>query len=138
MLHHQHIVIRSHVNKPPQSTELIETWLKDLIQAIDMKILCGPYSIYLDKEGNRGLTAVAVIETSHIALHVWDESSPSLFQLDVYSCKEFNKQTVFEKLAQFEPVDVERIICPIGIINKLDCHLLNLLFVKISLLQLRL
>lgn len=107
MLHHQHIVIRSHVNKPPQSTELIETWLKDLIQAIDMKILCGPYSIYLDKEGNRGLTAVAVIETSHIALHVWDETRPSLFQLDVYSCKEFNKQTVFEKLAQFEPVDVE-------------------------------
>ena len=23
--------------------------------------------------GNRGITAVAIIETSHIAMHIWDE-----------------------------------------------------------------
>jgi S-adenosylmethionine/arginine decarboxylase-like enzyme len=107
MLQHQHIVIRAYVNKPPMATDLIESWLKDLIQAIDMKILSGPHAVYLDKEGNRGLTAVTIIETSHIAIHVWDEEKPGLIQLDVYSCKEFDKQTVFEKFAQFEPVSVE-------------------------------
>jgi S-adenosylmethionine/arginine decarboxylase-like enzyme len=107
MLQHQHIVIRAYVNKPPMATDLIESWLKDLIQAIDMKILSGPHAVYLDKEGNRGLTAVTIIETSHIAIHVWDEDQPGLIQLDVYSCKEFDKQIVFEKFAQFEPVSVE-------------------------------
>jgi len=107
MLHHQHIVIRAYVNKPPMSTEVIEAWLKDLIQAIDMKILSGPHAVYLDKAGNRGLTAVTIIETSHIAIHVWDEATPGLIQLDVYSCKEFNPETVFNKFSQFEPVSME-------------------------------
>lgn len=107
MLHHQHIVMRAYVNKPPMGVEEITVWLKDLIQAIDMKILSGPHAVYLDKEGNRGLTAVTVIETSHIAIHVWDEESPGLIQLDVYSCKEFDKDTVFGKFAQFEPVSTE-------------------------------
>jgi len=100
MLQHQHIVIRAYVNKPPMATDVIESWLKDLIQAIDMKILSGPHAVYLDKAGNRGLT-------SHIAIHVWDEAVPGLIQLDVYSCKEFDKETVFAKFAQFEPVSVE-------------------------------
>lgn len=107
MLYHQHIVIRAYVNKPPMSTEVIETWLKDLISSIDMKILSGPHAVYLDKAGNRGLTAVTIIETSHIAIHVWDEESPGLIQLDVYSCKEFNPETVFVKFEQFEPVSIE-------------------------------
>jgi S-adenosylmethionine/arginine decarboxylase-like enzyme len=107
MLQHQHIVIRAYVNKPPMATDVIESWLKDLIQAIDMKILSGPHAVYLDKAGNRGLTAVTIIETSHIAIHVWDEAVPGLIQLDVYSCKEFDKETVFAKFAQFEPVSVE-------------------------------
>ena len=107
MLHHQHIVMRAYVNKPPMGVEEITVWLKDLIQAIDMKILSGPHAVYLDKEGNRGLTAVTVIETSHIAIHVWDEESPGLIQLDVYSCKDFDKETVFSKFAQFEPVSTE-------------------------------
>ena len=33
--------------------------------------------------GNKGLTAFAIIETSHIAMHIWDEPV-ALLQLDVY------------------------------------------------------
>ena len=36
--------------------------------------------------GNRGVTAFAIIETSHIAMHIWDEPNPALVQLDVYTC----------------------------------------------------
>ena len=28
--------------------------------------------------GNRGITAVAIIETSHITMHIWDEPNPAL------------------------------------------------------------
>ena len=33
---------------------------------------------------------VAIIETSHIAMHIWDEPKPALMQFDVYSCGEFD------------------------------------------------
>lgn len=100
---HQHIVIRAHLNKPPKSEDLTRDWLRNLISAIGMNILHGPHAVYLDKEGNRGITAVCIIETSHIAMHVWDEGEPALVQLDVYSCKDFDKEIVFKFLDQFEP-----------------------------------
>jgi S-adenosylmethionine/arginine decarboxylase-like enzyme len=87
--------------------EAIEQWLLELIPAIGMKVLAGPYSVYLDQVGNRGLTGVAIIETSHIVAHVWDEDNPGLIQLDVYSCKEFDKETVFKHLDKFEVVSAE-------------------------------
>ena len=104
---HQHIVVRSHVNKPPMSAEEVKNWLKELISKIDMNILNGPHAVYSDKEGNRGVTGVCVIDTSHIAIHVWDEESPGLIQLDVYSCKAFDKEVVFKHFECFEPVSTE-------------------------------
>jgi S-adenosylmethionine/arginine decarboxylase-like enzyme len=58
-------------------------------------------------EGNQGLTAVTIIETSHIAMHVWDEVDPALMQLDVYTCSTLNIDDVFEALGDFVPVNVE-------------------------------
>jgi S-adenosylmethionine/arginine decarboxylase-like enzyme len=29
--------------------------------------------LIVKNQGNRGITAISVIETSHIAMHVWDE-----------------------------------------------------------------
>jgi S-adenosylmethionine/arginine decarboxylase-like enzyme len=92
---------------PPTSEEQTKNWLKELISKIDMKILNGPHATYLDKEGNRGVTGVCIIETSHIAIHVWDEESPGLIQLDVYSCKDFDKEVVFDHFKCFEPVSTE-------------------------------
>lgn len=72
-----------------------------------MKILMGPYAVYSDMVGNRGLTAVTIIETSHIALHVWDEDDPSLMQLDVYTCSTLNIEDVFAAIQHWNPVKVE-------------------------------
>jgi S-adenosylmethionine/arginine decarboxylase-like enzyme len=68
-----------------------------------MNIIKGPYAGYVTKEGNRGVTGVVMIETSHIAIHVWDEDRPALVQCDVYSCAEFSMNEV---LAEFVPMDV--------------------------------
>ncbi len=110
MLEHKHIIIRAEVKEPPSDVVLTAQWFKDLVQAIDMKILMGPYVTYLDKEGNRGLTGICVIETSHMAMHVWDESNPGLIELDVYSCKSFNPEIVLSALEKFKPVKVEHIL----------------------------
>ena len=104
---HKHLLIRAEVNKPPENEDEIKEWLQYLITKIDMKILAGPYATKVTKTGNAGLTGVAIIETSHVVLHTWDENKPALIQLDVYSCKDFQKHTVVECLEDFEPVEID-------------------------------
>jgi S-adenosylmethionine/arginine decarboxylase-like enzyme len=54
------------------------------------------------------MTSVAIIETSHIALHIWDETNPGLMQLDVYSCADFNPQNIFDEVDRvFKTVKME-------------------------------
>ena len=95
-LEHKHLLIRAEVSDCPTKDDLgyVLSWMNLLIKKIDMKLMFGPNITYVDQEGNRGITCMALIETSHIVLHIWDEDSPGLFQLDVYSCKSFNLQTV--------------------------------------------
>lgn len=107
ILEHKHLIVRAELNNPPNCTAAIEAWMKKLVKQIDMNILMGPYSVYSDMVGNRGLTAVTIIETSHIALHVWDEVEPALAQLDVYTCSALNIEDVFEAMNEWEPVKVE-------------------------------
>jgi S-adenosylmethionine/arginine decarboxylase-like enzyme len=104
---HKHLLIRAEVNKPPASEEHIIFWLKNLIKKIDMKILAGPYATKVTKKGNAGITGVAIIETSHVVIHTWDENNPGLIQLDVYSCKDFKKSDILECLEEFETVQVD-------------------------------
>lgn len=107
ILEHKHLIVRAELNNPPKCTSAIDLWMRKLVDQIGMKILMGPYSVYSDMVGNQGLTAVTIIETSHIAMHVWDEVDPGLMQLDVYTCSTLNIEDVFKALEQFEPVKVE-------------------------------
>ena len=103
---HKHLIIRAEVNRPITNEKEIKKWLRNVVKKIDMKIIKGPYASYVSKEGNRGITGVVMIETSHIAMHVWDEERPALVQCDVYSCAEFSSNEV---LAEFLPMDVTKI-----------------------------
>ena len=103
---HKHLIIRAEVNHPPMTEKYVRLWLRKLVRKIDMNIIKGPYASYVSKEGNRGVTGFVMIETSHIAIHVWDEMSPALVQCDVYSCAEFSSNEV---LAEFLPMDVTKI-----------------------------
>lgn len=105
MIQHKHLIIRAEVSNPPTDPEFIKEWIKELVQKIDMKLLDipnNPLAGYVDKPGNKGLTAVAIIETSNIAVHVWDECSPGLLQLDVYTCGSLDPVVVFDHLEQFD------------------------------------
>ena len=97
---HKHLIIRAEANRVPTDEEQLTEWLREFIDSIHMKILMGPYVKYCKMEGNRGITGIAVIETSHIAIHVWDEPNPALMQIDVYSCAEFDVDEIAEKIKQ--------------------------------------
>lgn len=104
---HKHLIIWAEVNKPPTNPIFIEAWLLDVVSAIGMKVCKGPIAHYVDMPGNRGVTGVVIIETSHIALHVWDEPNPGLMQLDVYTCGPLDPQIIFDMIEEFDPVKVE-------------------------------
>lgn len=114
---HQHLIIRAEIDRPPMNhcflerltrtaQRDVEIWMESLIDKIDMKIMYGPKAMYCNKVGNRGMTAFAIIETSHLALHTWDEGRPTM-QLDVYTCSELDLETVFRAIGRFKPTRIE-------------------------------
>lgn len=104
---HKHLIIRAEVDKAPHSEDWTINWLRVLVDKLGMKVCAGPIAKYVDVPGNKGLTAVVIIETSHIAIHCWDEQEPNLIQFDVYSCGEFEPKVILDELEQFGVRKVE-------------------------------
>ena len=108
VIRHKHLIIRAETKKTPEDPKWLHSWLVQLVGDIGMEICQGPITAYVDVPGNKGLTGVVIIETSHIAVHIWDEVNPGLLQMDVYSCADFNPQDIFDKIEEaFEPVKLE-------------------------------
>ena len=98
LLVHKHLIVRAEVYRPPMDENFLTGWLNEFIKKIGMKVMMGPYVKYSNMVGNRGITGAAIIETSHIVMHIWDEVSPALMQFDVYSCGEFDPKTICNKI----------------------------------------
>jgi len=114
MIEHRHLIIRAEVTNPPKDPDYIKTWLIKLVKLINMKLLdvgdqSNPVVTYCNKLGNRGLTGAALIETSHILFHSWDEGTP-VIQLDVYSCSHLCAATVIDHFKVFNPTEYQYII----------------------------
>jgi S-adenosylmethionine/arginine decarboxylase-like enzyme len=107
---HKHLIVKAFINEPPVSTVVLDNWLASVVRKVHMKTLMGPFSTYLYTTGNRGMTGVVVIETSHCSIHIWDEVSPALVQMDLYSCKDFNPDDVIKLLKQFDLVSEEHLV----------------------------
>jgi S-adenosylmethionine/arginine decarboxylase-like enzyme len=108
VLVHKHLIIRAEVKKPPIEVQHLTDWLHNFIDSINMKVLMGPYVVYHNVPGNRGITGTAIIETSHIVMHVWDEPDPALMQFDVYSCGLFDPETICRKITKdFDVTKIE-------------------------------
>jgi S-adenosylmethionine/arginine decarboxylase-like enzyme len=108
VLVHKHLIIRAEAVSPPMDVTFLTNWLGDFIASINMKVLMGPYVVYHNVPGNRGITGAAIIETSHIVMHVWDEPSPALMQFDVYSCGEFDPEVICKKITKdFDVTKIE-------------------------------
>ena len=98
LLVHKHLIVRAEAKNPPMDEAVLTEWFKKFIDEIGMKVMMGPYVKYSHMIGNRGITGAAIIETSHIVIHVWDEPDPALLQFDVYSCGEFNPEKICDKI----------------------------------------
>jgi len=104
---HKHMIVRSEILYPVRNVDEINKWLIDLVKKLNMNILMGPYSIYCNKEGNKGITGFVIIETSHIVIHIWDELDIPIAQLDVYTCGELSEKDVFDHIQYLKPKKIE-------------------------------
>ena len=107
MLIHRHLIVRATVADPPRDCAAVHTWLTQLCELIGMHLLAGPITARVEDVGNQGVTGVCIISTSHIAVHVWDESDPAVIQLDVYTCATLDPQLVIRHLQVFEPTHID-------------------------------
>ena len=88
-------------NTPPTSKRELKKWLRQLVHDIGMHRIGGPFVRYVNATGNKGLTAVVMIETSHIALHIWEEGEQPYFRFDLYTCGPLHHASVNRAVAKF-------------------------------------
>jgi S-adenosylmethionine/arginine decarboxylase-like enzyme len=98
--HLQQIII-GQVTKPPTDVDVVKQFMCDLVESIGMKRLIEPQAVYVEAVSNRGMTSCVLIETSHIAWHVWDEQTPGLLQFDLYTCGDLIAEQVLKIVKEF-------------------------------------
>lgn len=111
MIYHKHLLVNAKVNNSVMSESQGIEFLRNLVEKIDMKIIKGPFASYVNKEGNRGLTGIVMIETSHIAFHIWDEVRPGLVQFDLYTCGQLELDKVINLFKQtFNLIEMDYVL----------------------------
>lgn len=106
MLDHQSILVSGHIRNPISDPKAIERWLTELVSLIGMKILIPAQAVYCNVEGNEGATGIVCLETSHAAIHIWEKVSEPFVKFDLYSCAQFDTETILSHFAIMDPVDL--------------------------------
>ena len=57
---HKYLIVRADIDFCPRKEDLnkISDWIRGLIKKIDMKLLAGLYTTYVNEKGNKGMTTV--------------------------------------------------------------------------------
>ena len=112
-LEHHHLLVRFETGSCPSAAdrEDVERKLSTLIHDISMNFLAPPHTYYVSEpKWNEGLTAIAPIQTSHIAFHFWKQpvrwilhnpASKCLLQLDIYTCGSLTGPQISRVLKEF-------------------------------------
>ena len=88
MIQHKHLLLKGTIKQvPTKSTSIqMKVWMERFIKSNGMQLQSEPIVSYVRDKGNRGMTACALLKTSHLAFHIWDEQDPALMQFDFYTC----------------------------------------------------
>src|SRR3989338_7480402 len=96
---HHHLIYQARVGNDKlgaDSQKTLEKFLYDLIKEIDMDCLIPVQLKFSHKKAWTGLVGIV---TSHISFHYW--TIEKYVQLDIYSCKAFDKQKAITFLNSF-------------------------------------
>lgn len=111
MIQHKHLILNATIGNPILEEQKAIDFLNHLVASIKMKVIQGPFAQYIYAKGNRGMTATVMIETSHIAFHIWDEKNPAEIRFDLYTCGSLEAAEVLQLLdKEFYFINVEWMI----------------------------
>ncbi len=79
-----------------KSKEVLEHFLYELVDEIDMQVLI---PAQLEFSHQKAWTGIVGIITSHISFHYW--TIEKCVQMDIYSCKEFDKNKATNFMSEF-------------------------------------
>jgi len=106
-LKHKHVIVKADVNRPPFEPGPVKEWLSQLISDLGMNVMMGPYAEYCTLDDNEGMTAMAILSTSHCVLHTWDHCEQPFIQFDLYTCSDLDLTVVWEALEFFKAFNIE-------------------------------
>jgi S-adenosylmethionine/arginine decarboxylase-like enzyme len=98
---HLHLLVKGYITNPPKSEEVLNNWLRELVNKVGMVVVAGPTSIYVNEPGNEGITGTVTLATSHASIHVWDALELPMFQFDLYSCSNFTPDQVLTHINEY-------------------------------------
>ena len=85
-------------NEKIANRDEMRTLVQEITLAVDMKILEGPI-VAEGVQTNPGLSALAIIDFSHISIHTFVKYREAL--VDVFSCKEYDRGRVLNVIKGF-------------------------------------
>lgn len=88
----------NHCNGNIGDPKIVREFIEKLAEAVDMSILEGPI-IAKGIEQNPGLSALAIIDFSHVSIHTFTKHSEVL--IDVFSCKEYDRDKVLHVCKEY-------------------------------------
>ena len=100
MLVHHHLIYQAKVWKKfnKDAEKIFESFLYNLVEHLGMEVLISPQFAFT-QDVNDAWTGLIWIITSHISFHYWTKEQ--YVQLDIYSCKIFNKDKTIKNLNDF-------------------------------------
>ena len=107
-LKHHHLIVQAKVGNEEieqDSEVLLRKFLVDLVGLLDMEVLIEPQLKFSHQKAWTGLIGIV---TSHISFHFW--TVEKLLQLDIYSCKEFDKEKALRFIKDFWKTSDEKIL----------------------------
>ena len=97
-LNHKHLILKG-IMTCQLTVDEVKNVIQSLVEKLGMKYVetmpTNPMVAYEPNE-NCGVTGIAIITTSHIVIHTWDDTK--YFQADIYSCKDFNAYQIINLL----------------------------------------
>lgn len=91
-------------NDKIRDRQAIREFIEELVKITNMSILEGPI-VAEGKPENPGLSAFVIIDFSHISIHTFTKYDEAL--IDVFSCKEYDKDLVSDYCRSYFGVDKE-------------------------------
>lgn len=104
---HYHILVRGfadQLSEITKSKEFLEHWMATAVVNQGMKIVIPPRFYYVSDEGNEGYTGSCNLSTSHMAIHIWDNTG--MIQADFYTCGDLDVDLF---LSEFKELGLKKV-----------------------------